>query len=420
MYTNKYTKFIDLHEKQTTMATTVRIVLNTTSAMRKDGTFPVCLCISHERKRHYISLFNAKPEQFTAKSRVNSSFPNFHAYNKLIINSEYRASEIIVEMKNKGVPFDFQKFKIEFSGAKNSLLIVDCLEKHLQSLVAKGKVGTSEKFLTLQHLFKKYKPQSKIIDLTPKFLFDFESFLRARPVKDMTISIYMRTLRALINKLIADGLFEADKYPFGKGKYSLAHLDTTSRKRAIDKESIKKIEGYETLEGYETFAKHIFLFSYYQRGMNITDIASLKWSDLQDDKIHYVRQKTGTKFVIGVHKNSLDILKAYKGNNPLSKKYIFPMLTEGLSEMDRMKQVRRFTKRVNEHLKKIAEKLGLSNPQDITTYVARHSYATVLKRANVSTEYIKEALGHQDIRTTETYLDSFGDNVLDKMDNDYL
>jgi len=152
--------------------------------------------------------------------------------------------------------------------------------------------------------------------------------------------------------------------------------------------------------------------------MNFSDIAKLKWVNIRNNRIEYTRSKTGKTFSVGILPVTQEILDYYKEFNPDSE-YIFPILNGGhktdIQKRDRIKSV---LKRINKHMKQIAESVGIETK--LTSYIARHTYAMVLKRGGADISKISDALGHQNVDVTQSYLDSFGDEVLDAMDKNLI
>ena len=152
--------------------------------------------------------------------------------------------------------------------------------------------------------------------------------------------------------------------------------------------------------------------------MNFSDIAKLKWVNIRNNRIEYTRSKTGKTFSVGILPVTQEILDYYKEFNPDSE-YIFPILSRGhktdIQKRDRIKSV---LKRINKHMKQIAESVGIETK--LTSYIARHTYAMVLKRGGADISKISDALGHQNVDVTQSYLDSFGDEVLDAMDKNLI
>ena len=164
-------------------------------------------------------------------------------------------------------------------------------------------------------------------------------------------------------------------------------------------------------------AKDIWLFSYLVNGLNIKDIARLRYKNIEGDKLIFIRSKTerttrqNQKPIIAVLIEDAKKIVDRWGIKPANPDTpdIFPILTEKISPQREYELIKQFTKNINKWIRRIALKVGVE--KDVTTYTARHSFSTILKRSGASTEYISEALGHSNLQTTESYLDSFEDNV---------
>ena len=176
-----------------------------------------------------------------------------------------------------------------------------------------------------------------------------------------------------------------------------------TRKRAITKEDVQRIQSLElpaSTEVYSTaFARDIFLFSYCVAGINFKDIATLRYVDIQNGRIL---------------PQTREILGRYSKSDASPEDYIFPILDRHIhkSEQQICNRVHKVIGHVNANLKRIAEMAGLK--VNLTTYVARHTFATVLKRSGVNIAIISESLGHSDLETTQIYLDSFENSQIDE------
>ena len=155
------------------------------------------------------------------------------------------------------------------------------------------------------------------------------------------------------------------------------------------------------------FWKDLFMFSFYNRGMNFVDMAFLKVKNIENARLNYTRQKTGQQFSIKITEKARVIIDRYNDlKDPES--YVFPIIyRKGKEYMD----YRNAMRLMNKKLKKISNLLKLDVP--LTTYVSRHSWATIAKRSGIATAVISEGLGHESEETTQVYLDSFENNVLD-------
>ena len=251
------------------------------------------------------------------------------------------------------------------------------------------------------------------IDLA--FLRDFELFLRKEGNVNNSIATKFAIFKAAYNKALAEGLFLQKINPFAK--YKVGSLWTRTRKRAITKEDIQKLVALEIAPNYRTnyaeFARDIFLFSYYTAGINFTDMATLRYCDIVDGRIYYSRHKTQKLLSFQLVPNAMRIIEKYSKANHAQEDYIFPILdrTEHKTAQQIFNRTHKVLRKVNRELKTLGEQIGLEMP--LTTYVARHTFATVLKRSGVNIAIISESLGHSDLSTTQIYLDSFENSQID-------
>ena len=223
-------------------------------------------------------------------------------------------------------------------------------------------------------------------------------FLIRSGKKENTIGIRFRSLRVLYNKAVSEKIVKPEYYPFDNFKVGKFHEQTM--KRAISKEDIKRIIDLDLRtvttchSPYLSLGRDLFLFSYLSCGINLTDMARIRYSDIFDGRLSYHRQKTGKLISFLLQPMALDIIEKYRKPDATPNDYIFPILDRRIHKtpIQIRDKVRKANKATNKALKRIGEVLDI--PIDLTTYVARHSYATVLKRSGVSTAIISESLGH--------------------------
>ncbi len=243
--------------------------------------------------------------------------------------------------------------------------------------------------------------------ITVDWLRRYEKFLLSEGKSYTTIGIHMRTLRAILNDARRHGMIRESDYPFGRDKYEIK--TTEGRKMALTLEQIGKIARYD--DGSKATAKYrdLWLFLYLCNGMNMADFVKLRYSNIENGEIFFVRQKTERtskirKEVRVVITEPMQRIIEEWGNPPLPDRYIFPILNGSEDAMVTKLKTQYLTRAINKRMAGIGKQLGIGN---ISTYTARHSFATVLKRSGANIAYISESLGHQDLRTTENYLASF-------------
>lgn len=265
--------------------------------------------------------------------------------------------------------------------------------------------------------------------LTPAFLSTYEQWMlhygktsrnkvkpnEGSPASLTTMSIYLRHLRAVVNDAIEAGIMPREAYPFGPNGFVIPA--GSNPKKALAKTDIDKIKAYEPPAGTMEQRSHdLWLFTYYCNGINLTDICHLTWAqvDLKANKLTFVRQKTSrsrkqnqTHITAYLRPETRAILERWATADRSASNYVFGFLTPGMDARRRKDVVKQITLITNRWMRKIAPQLGIEAA--ITTYAARHSFATVLLKSKASLAFISKSLGHTNLKTTENYLGSFDD-----------
>jgi len=255
-------------------------------------------------------------------------------------------------------------------------------------------------------------------DLSPReinetLLGEFQNWLTARGLKLNTVSFYMRNIRAVYNKAVTKGWAT----PFAGGTFKKVYTSVApTQKRALPTPEMRKLDNLleepQPLEKKEQTALALFLFAFHGRGISFVDLAFLKKENIKKGYLHYNRRKTGTPLSIRVIKPMKKILRFFAPQTKGSP-YLFPLIpSTAISSHDAYQAYQGALSRQNVLLKRVAEKAGLSG--NLTTHMARHSWATVAKRENIPIAVISEALGHSSVETTYRYLDSFETPVIDR------
>lgn len=402
------------------MATTAKILLYT-HKQYADGTHPVILDLIKDRARKRIGLgYRCKQEDWDeANRRFKKRVPNHLEKNIFLVNQLEKALRIIDRFRLEGRGFSVDEFEAQFRGGQeqpkevNRNKVFDAFADKIDRLNRSQKVGNCKVYADTQRSFFTFCANKDLTfdELDVVLLESYEVWLRERGCADGGISVRFRTLRALYNDAVKKDMVEANLYPFKK--YGVNKLKGEGIKKALTRNEVRLIENLD-LEKHPhlLLARHLFVFSYYTRGMNFVDMMKLRWADVSDGRILYVRSKTGKRFSIGIVKPVQEILDYFKGC-PSNTEYIFPILTqEGLTPVQIGNRKHKVITKYNQALKEIAQILGIR--KNLSSYVSRHSFATNLKYAGVSTSVISESLGHRSQEVTETYLKQFEDLVLDE------
>ena len=269
-----------------------------------------------------------------------------------------------------------------------------------------GQIRTSETYLTTLNSFKRFRMNVDVVleEINSELLLSYEYYLKVKGVSPNTISFYMHRLRAVYNRAVEQGLIE-QRFPFRKVKTSIEK----TTKRAIPIKYIRKLKSLDLEKSPSlAFARDMFLFSFYTRGMSFIDIAYLHKKDLRNGILTYRRKKTGQKLQIHWEMCMQQILNLHPAN--ANSPFMLSIIEN--SEKDCRRQYQNALTRINRNLKKLGEKVGLEVP--LTMYVARHSWATTAHNEGIPLAVICEGMGHDNEKTTQIYLASLENSLVDK------
>lgn len=388
-------------------STTTAIILDT-RRIKNDNTYPVKLRITHNREqKYYFTGINLTKSDFE-KTESTKPRGNFKE-TKIFLNSVEQKARNIINVLDE---FSFEKFKKHFLNTKsNQQDVFKAYELRIDELKQEGRVATASGYLYSLNSLKLFASKLSFNNITPDFLKAYERWMLQNDKSITSIGIYLRCLRAIYNDAISEGIVKQEQYPFGKRKYQIPA--SRNIKKALKLSEIEKIFNYKAEKGStEEKARDLWIFSYLCNGVNIKDIARLKYKNMDKDKIVFIRAKTenttrqNLKPIVAIITPELKTIVKKWGTMPkVPENYIFPILAHDITPEQELAKVKQATKIINKYIRKIAKKLGLD--EDITTYTARHSYATILKKSGASREFISESLGHSNLQTTENYLDSF-------------
>ena len=247
--------------------------------------------------------------------------------------------------------------------------------------------------------------------MTKGFLTEYENWLKDREIAKSTIGIYIRPIRTLFNEAIDNGVLNREKnYPFGRRKYRIPTGKNVKKSLLMD--DISKIYHHTCATESEQKGKDFWLFCYFANGMNPKDIANLKYKNIEGEYLFFERAKTQhtmrsdpKTITVYLNEDMRRIIQQYGNRDTSQNNYVFPVLEHGQTSLRQYELVQLFISFINDNMRRVMQATGLG--KKATTYVARHTFSTVMKRSGASTEYIQEALGHTDVKTTESYLDSF-------------
>lgn len=404
----------------------------------KNGKRAIVLRATHLGIKYFITLgikdklfaddFDTNPENGCTYIKPSANITDYKQKNNLIARKLADAHSLLFDFDKNRIPFTLERFKEEFNLKKSQDFVFPFFDQLVKQFTDNKKIGNASVYKTVKNSLFKFRKTNQLhfSDITLTFLHKYESFLYSEGLKGNGISLYMRTLRAAYNKAIAQKVVDIRLYPFNNltnpNGYKISDLETATIKRAIKQEDIRDIEMIETIPySAKHDSKLYFLFSFYCRGINFTDMAYLKPENLQSGRIVYTRAKTRNRkvFTVEIMKPVKEIIE-YFDCHPFKSKYLLPILDDTRFKTDQQKRTRIQTmlKKVNGDLKDLGAEAKIKTP--ITTYVARHSWATIMRNKGASDAVISEGLGHEDEKTTKIYLENFENSVLDQANRKLL
>lgn len=406
--------------------------INIKVVLRKDkiphgNLYPLMVRITIDRKIQYVSIkkyceveqWNETTQKVSKKNRESEQI-------NLLIGTVLSDVNffMVSEAKTKNtLSFESLKAVIRKSLGQESIpksnSIFEMFKIHIAYLKKNNRLGYAEAFTSTQKSIANFCESADLSFnmVDTEFLRNYEDYLNSRGCKITTCSLYFRTFRTLWNVARRDGFCPKDLYPFKDFPFA-KYNNPKTKKRAISKTQIDSIEYLELDPQKDTLinSRNYFLFSFYCRGLNFTDLAELKWGNIKDGELNYTRSKTKDEFNFKLHEKATKILNYYKnleGNSDAG--FIFPILYKRHASLQSIRdRKKKILKRVNSDIKHIAKQVGIE--KKITTYVARHSFATALLGKGFSKEDIGKTLQHEDLKTTSIYLDEidnpyFDDNI---------
>lgn len=399
------------------------LFLDTRSKLKKTGKYPVKLTVYYlGHKQRYglpYSFTEAEWEKlFSAKLRDNTLK---EAKVKLEF---YKGEKFEAALKKIEGAFDFDKFKAAYI-EDNSLNLANrdvyaLFNRYIAELQKSGSVGNAQVYTSALKTFQNFRKRLSFNDISPAFLTAYENGMVDKARSAGYISMNLRCLRAIYNMAIAEGLVSADKYPFSRSRHDKKYIikKGDSHKKALTIEELRLLKNYKPKTPAQRKAWLYWWFSFYGNGLNTKDICLLKNKNIAGNILTYTRAKTrnsttNNKVIQMYYSPEIESIIDEIGNNDISSEaYIFNILKHGITPKQERDMVMSFTRNINKHMKNISADLKFD--EMITTYWARHSFSTHLKRNNVNIGVISEALGHTSTETTEIYLDSFNIETLKK------
>jgi integrase/recombinase XerD len=384
-----------------------------TSRPRKDGTFTVRIRLIYNRyPKYYTTTINVNSEQFL-EIASNNPKGNNRNLKSIIFQMLREINDIILEMND--FSFDELEKKIKPKNNSNGNLVNDFYLRAISNYKRNNQLGTASNYeLSLKSLLDFHGKERLSFDtISAQWLKDYERYMIEKKERSRTtVGIYLRPLRAIFNTAIEDKIIKADTYPFGRRKFQIP--EPKSVKKTLDKDELKALFEFVPKTPFQEKAKDFFFFSYSCNGMNMKDIAFLQYRNINNDVLTFDREKTKntnksqSKVIVYLSDFASAVISKYGNPDKDPNNYIFSIVSRHDTPEQKRRLVQNFVRFVNQHLKALTKSLGFD--QNISTYWARHSFATHALRSGASMEFISEALNHSDMKTTKNYIAGFADD----------
>jgi len=388
----------------------VGTVILDTRRPKKSGLFPVKYRITYQRKQvYYNSGFEVSPKEWEAMPETRAK--GLIETRELIKKGFERLEETAKEVVAKEV-FSFDAINLRLRKGRKEF-ITDAYLLKVEDLEANGQTGTASVYRCAMRFISTYDDKAKYTDITPRWLDRFENYATTEGgLVFATLAMYLRTLRTLYNEAIREGVVSEATYPFSKAQNDGRHTikEGSGTKIALTVQQMVDFIRFQHTTKSMARSKDLFLLSFHFGGINFKDLLLLKWKNLNSRELSYIRAKTArtnqreVTIKIPITEEATEILKRIATPNTNPDGYILPYMIPNATPADVRRIVQNVTRQVNKHLAAIGKGLGIDG---LSTYVARHSLATILKNSGASESFIKETLGHSNLSTTQNYLKSF-------------
>jgi integrase/recombinase XerD len=396
----------------------ISIVLDKRRA-KANGKFPVKLRVysaSPKKQKLYPIHIEYSEKEFDSIWNTVKTRTEFKE-DKIKLNA---IEDKAVRVSREFSPFNFEQFeKRLFRNSKDGTNISYHFNQSIEQKKEFNSLSTADVYKNSQNALIDFSKEVLKTDfktltfhsITPEWLNKFEQYMTSKKGRSTnTISIYLRAFKTIFNKAIDEKDIDKEILPFGKRKYQIP--SSTNVKKALSQNQLTDLYRSEAANSQQEKARDFWFFSYACNGMNIKDLALLKYKDIEEDRIRFYRSKTlntskANLKPITVYLNdfSLSIIDKYGRKDKSPESLVFDVLEEGQTAHQQRTKIKVFTRFINQHIKKLAKANGL--PEKISTYWARHSFATNAIRKGASMEFMQESLGHKNMKTTQNYFAGF-------------
>ena len=358
----------------------------------------------------YLHEWNSETEKLNVHDADAERFAYLAALGKRVECDMRRLRGIIMSLDLRIMPYATDDVVVNFADYCSRRSFGLFMKEQIGRLESMKRMRTSETYTAAYRSFMRFMDNKDVAidEFDEKLMGEYENFLKMTGAGLNTVSFYMRIMRAVYNRAVDEGITD-QRYPFKKVYTGIAR----TVKRALRFDDIRRIKNVDlSNEPNLAFARDMFMFSFYTRGMSFVDMSFLSKSNLSGGVLSYCRRKTGQRLDIKWEKCMQEIVERYDACGP----YILPIVSP--DKGDERLQYRQCQCRINAYLKRLGRMMGFLHP--LTMYVARHSWASLAKSRNVPLSIISEGMGHDSDATTRIYLASIEASRIDEANSSIL
>lgn len=396
------------------MATYIKLSLDT---RRKDNKiFPLIFRLTHNRKSTSIGTGHklAVSEWDEKRQKIRPSFKGTESpgrLNNLLQKKMAHMVDILTQLedKDKLKYMSVSEVRSHITRTTKKVTFYQFAEKQIADLIKSNRIGNARAYKHALKAVKNFRNNKDFTfdELNLDFLNRFEKHHLGKGNKLGGLSVYLRTIRAINRKAIKAGIADKEGYAFD----DYVIRNGKPEKRALPIDAIRKIAELDLEKDTALFRdRNIFMMSFLLNGMSYVDMAHLKLSNIADGRIRYSRKKTDEPYNIKIH-DQLKPLLAYFTKGKKRNDYLLGVV-KSENPIESYNQIVWARKRYNDNLKKLAELAGIQ--ENITSYAARHSFASGANEMGIPLTAISQMLGHKRISTTQAYLANLRKSKMDE------
>ena len=406
-----------LKQKKQDMITSVKLMLNK-SRILNNGSYPLVFQVIHNRRKKLLYTgYRMKEEVFDELEGkiMNGLGSTFTATEVVKMNRELRKMRNRIDTRIRQLERTREEFTVEdilaqsaFGTGKPQFYLLRYINAQIERKQELKKVGMAAAYKSTRSSLAKFisRPDVRMSEVDSAFVRRYEDFLYSNGSSGNTVSYYLRNLRSLYNQAVADGYHPRGEYPFAKAQTRPAK----TVKRALSRTDMQNLADLNLENEPELeFTRDLYLFSFYAQGMAFVDIVLLKEADICNGVLTYSRHKSKQLIRIAVTPQMQGLIDKYKTEN----EYLFPIISGEYASG--YQQYRLALGRINRHLKKIAVVADIKVP--LTTYTARHTWATLARDYGAPISVISAGLGHTSEEMTRVYLKDFDVSMLNQVNS---